>query len=235
MENLDKVLTAYGSISLDKLIILILAVIVLTSIIVWLIASHGITFKSLSIGGSKKILESSRNDILLKGKLEKELKDLDSIFFKTLRTVVERKKFEFLKELNINCFFVSRTIGYYFNLCLVNIFLDETFFNRLARSNRVSFISSTVFAFMENYRTVLVHRDSLNCFAILPSFDKIEEKTRDTISVLFDRFSLEANSYLSKKIGVYETYKNSFKDPFFCESIYKQEVENLQAIIYSLE
>ena len=79
MENADKVITAYSGLTIPQATVLGIFLIIIVGVIAWLISSYGLTFKGLTIGGSKKILESSRHDSFLIEDLRIAIEKIDQL------------------------------------------------------------------------------------------------------------------------------------------------------------
>ena len=101
MENADKVITAYSGLTIPQAIVLGIFLIVIVGVIAWLISSYGLTFKGLTIGGSKKILESSRHDSFLIEDLRIAIEKIDQSLAVDLKLLAKRNEAAKLKREEI--------------------------------------------------------------------------------------------------------------------------------------
>ena len=235
MNSVDEIITAYGGVSLDKLILASIVLVIVTAVFVWLIANYGISIKSFSIGGSKKILDSSRNDILLKDTLDNESSEMDYTFKQEIKSLIGKKRFELLKILNLKCPFIAYTVGFFFYSTLLDYATNTSFISHLSRDNRSTFISLLAHNMLEHHSSLEAFIVRCSCEAEFPSMDKFKTTVVCVLSEVFDEFVLEAHSYLEKKIKMYQEAKKAFKDSFFQKSICDKQIKKLNAVLFSME
>lgn len=235
MENADKMITAYSGLTIPQAIVLGIFLIVIVGVIAWLISSYGLTFKGLTIGGSKKILESSRHDSFLMKDLQVTIEKIDQSLAADLKFLVKRKKYNLIKSLGIECFFVSFSTGFAFEEILAAYFTRSDFVSSLARGSRQSLVDVITNKLNDAYKDDEFRLKSSPCSVKYPDFNYEEKIIRNLVLDFFEEAAILSIGSLEKKIKTYEEYLNFFKDPFFKENACAKKIREIKSLLESIE
>lgn len=235
MENADKVITAYSGLTIPQAIVLGIFLIATVGVIAWLISSYGLTFKGLTIGGSKKILESSRHDSFLMEDLRVAIEKIDQSLAIELKFLAKRKKHDLIKSLSTECFFVGFCTGFAFEEILATYFTISDFVPSLARGSRQSLVDVITNKLIDAYKDDEFRLKSSPCSVKYPDFSYEEKVIRNLVLDFFEEAAILSISSLEKKIKTYEEYLNSFKDPFFKENACTKKIKETRSLLESIE
>lgn len=231
----DKILTAYSGLSIAQSLVLGSFIVIIVSVIVWLIANYGLTFKNFTIGGSKKILNASRHDSFLKDDLKAAIDRLDKNLMADIKTLIKKKKHELLKNLNCDCFFLKFNISYSFEEILIFHFYKNDFYSSVTRRNRRSMAVLVYSKLVESLKDNEYRLKSSPCSIGYPEPKNSETLIRRMVLEFIDEIVVLGISTLEKKIKIYDENKNLFEDPFFKEHVCDRKAAELKAILESIE
>lgn len=235
MENADKVITAYSGLTIPQATVLGIFLIIIVGVIAWLISSYGLTFKGLTIGGSKKILESSRHDSFLIEDLRIAIEKIDQSLAVDLKLLAKRKKHDLIKSLGTECFFVGFCIGYAFEEILTAYFTRSDFVPSLARGSRQSLVDVITNKLIDAYKDDEFRLKSSPCSVKYPDFSCEEKVIRNLVLDFFEEAAILSIGSLERKIKTYEEHLNSFKDPFFKENACTKKIRETRSLLESIE
>lgn len=235
MENADKVITAYSGLTIPQAVVLGIFLIVVVGVIAWLISSYGLTFKGLTIGGSKKILESSRHDSFVIDDLRSAIGKIDQSLVVDLRFLTKRKKYDLIESIGTECFFVGFCTGYAFEEILTAYFTRSDFVPSLSRGSRQSLIDVLTNKLNDAYKDDEFRLRSSPCTVKYPGFNFEEKIIRNLVLDFFEEAALLSVGSLEKKIKTYEEYLSSFKDPFFKEYACAKKIRETRSLLESIE
>lgn len=235
MDNADKVITAYSGLSIPQALVLGCFLILIVGIIAWLISSYGISFKGLTIGGSKRILDASRHDSFLKEDLRVAIDRIDQSLAVDLRFLSKRKKHDLIKSLDSECFFVGFCTGYTFEEILAAYFTRSDFVSSLARGNRQSLTDTITNKLIDSYKDDEFRLKSSPCSVKYPEFSFSEKTIKSLVTDFFEEAVILSIGSLEKKIKVYEDYQGQFKDPFFKEHACTKKIRETRSLLESIE
>lgn len=235
MENADKVITAYSGLTIPQAIVLGIFLIVIVGVIAWLISSYGLAFKGLTIGGSKKILESSRHDSFLMEDLRVAIEKIDQSLAVDLKFLAKRKKHDLIKSLSTECVFVGFCTGFAFEEILAFYFTRSDFVPSLARGSRQSLVDVITNKLIDAYKDDEFRLKSSPCSVKYPDFNYEEKIIRNLVLDFFEEAVILSIGSLEKKIKTYEEHLNSFKDPFFKENACSKKKRETRSLLESIE
>jgi len=235
MENADKVITAYSGLSIPQAIILGCLLVIVVGTVAWLVASYGISFKSLTIGGSKKVLDASRHDAFLKEDLRSAIDKIDQDLAVDLRFCAKRRKHDFIKSLNVSCFFAGFTMGCVFEEILVAYYARSDFIQKLSRGNRQPLIDIITNKMFDEYQDNEFRLKSSPCSVAFPVLQNSEKIIKDIVNDFFEEALILCEGALEKKIKTYEENENLFKDPFFKENACVKKIKETRSLLESIQ
>lgn len=235
MEHADKVIAAYSGLTIPQSIVLGTFLIVIVGVTAWLISSYGLTFKGLTIGGSKKILKSSRHDSFLMEELRVAIGKTDQGLIVELKFLAKRKKHDLIKSLDTGCFFVGCSTGSAFEEILAAYFTRSDFVPSLARGSRQSLVDVLTNKLIDAYKDDEFRLKSSPCSVKYPDFSYEEKIIRNLVLEFFEEAAVLSIGSLEKKIKTYEEHLNSFKDPFFKENACAKKIKETRSLLESID
>ena len=230
----DKIISAYSGLSIPQAIILGCLLVLITGIAAWIISSYGISFKGLTIGGSKKILEASRHDVFLREDLRSSIDKIDQDLLVDLKFTIKRKKHTLIKALNLSCFFAGYTMGYSLEEIVAAYYTRSDFISKLTRGNRQTLIDVVSNKIFDAYKDNEFRLKSSPCSVAFPELENSEKVIRDNVISFFDEALVLCEGALEKKIKTYEDNVNLFKDPFFKENV-NLKLKDTRSLLESIQ